>query len=169
MGQWSGFDLGELYLFSRVSKGKCIAVRRQLAGSVDAYVHVLGTGGFSDVDINFFFFPWSSSYVMCKPCCTVVHSLQGSVQLRLVLRASLLLVPNATLLQTGGMRNLSEQVPPPCCPLVGSSEVLHLDLPAWVVKMNVQCLFFSSHLEGKIPRALSLWICAGIGNLLFRE
>lgn len=31
MGKWSGFDLGKLYLFSHVNKGKCIMIRKGLS------------------------------------------------------------------------------------------------------------------------------------------
>lgn len=55
MGKWSGFDLGKLYLFSHVSKGKRFVIRKHLTRSVHVGLGVcIETGGFSDFDINFF-------------------------------------------------------------------------------------------------------------------
>lgn len=34
MGEWSGFDLGKLYLFCHVDKGKCIMIKKHWARSV---------------------------------------------------------------------------------------------------------------------------------------
>lgn len=110
-------------------------------------------------------------FLIChvQPCCTMVRSLQGSVCLRLVWEqvCSWLRSPYCCRKEVQG--TCWRQVLPPCCPLLGSSEVLRFDLPAWVVKVNIQCLFFGSHLEGEIPHAFSLWISAGIWNLLFRK
>ena len=140
MGKWSRFDLGKLYLFSHVNKGKYVMIRKHLASSIHVEVLSQCNGKWRLFSLwhEIFFFLWSSKSLVYKPCC-MERSFQGSVQPGLVW-GQVYWYRTSRCCRKEVQGTCRRQILlPGCCSFVGSSEILRLLVPTLVAKSNTWC------------------------------